>query len=642
MRAFLATMDEFLGVQEQVMRGYLGRRAARPAAGAPPAKGNDNGADGAPSRTSATAAPRGPFRNGVTGGSDLPLTGTVVSLADGEELVAIREVTPAEDCFLEDHTLGGVISAFDPDLLALPVMPLTMSMEMMAEAAAVLRPGRVVTGMREVRAHRWIALDHPPLALRIQARRVAADQVRVEIREAAPSGEATPGPPMVEGAVVFGERYPAPCPGAPFSLRDERPSRWRPDELYSRGMFHGPRLQGVVSVDRWGSDGAEATLGALPADRLFRSRPRPRFFIDPVVLDAAGQLVGYWTAEHLARGFNVFPYRVAALDLYGPPLRAPERARCRARIASLGEEQLRSDIEVIGPDGRLLMRLVGWEDRRFDLPAGLYDLRISPSTGRVASDWSAPLAAVPGGARMHCCRVTGYSDDFLASSAMIWRRVLASLVLGRAERAAWDALDRPQSARNQWLLGRIAAKDAIRMFVKTRHGLDLYAADVEITADVHGRPRAGGPWVSQIGQAPVISLAHVGGLAVAVAADPVDVPAIGIDVERLGRVRADFPELVFVEEERALLGADSERLARALRAWCAKEAVAKALGRGLLGDPQALVLRAIDREGAQVRVALAGALLRQFPEWGGRTIVAHTVREGDEIVAVSCCQPGEA
>ncbi len=86
-----------------------------------------------------------------------PLLGTVVAHVPEAELVAQRVVDPASDPYLLDHTLGRSVSRSDPGLHALALMPLAMSIEILAEAACCLLPGRVVTGMREVRAHRWLA-----------------------------------------------------------------------------------------------------------------------------------------------------------------------------------------------------------------------------------------------------------------------------------------------------------------------------------------------------------------------------------------------------------------------------------------------------------------------------------------------------
>ena len=44
-----------------------------------------------------------------------------------------------------------------------------MTIEMMAEAAAALLPGRLVIGMKNVRAYRWIALDRGRTTVQITA-----------------------------------------------------------------------------------------------------------------------------------------------------------------------------------------------------------------------------------------------------------------------------------------------------------------------------------------------------------------------------------------------------------------------------------------------------------------------------------------
>jgi acyl carrier protein len=100
----------------------------------------------------------------------MPFIDTVVSLTPGEELNARCEINLDEDLFLRDHTLGRQVSVTDPELMGLPVMPLTMSMEILAEAAAVLVPDLHLIGMRNVRAYRWIALEGERLTLRLAAR----------------------------------------------------------------------------------------------------------------------------------------------------------------------------------------------------------------------------------------------------------------------------------------------------------------------------------------------------------------------------------------------------------------------------------------------------------------------------------------
>jgi phosphopantetheinyl transferase len=75
-----------------------------------------------------------------------------------------------------------------------------------------------------------------------------------------------------------------------------------------------------------------------------------------------------------------------------------------------------------------------------------------------------------------------------------------------------------------------------------------------------------------------------------------------------------------------------------LRLWCAKEAAAKALGRGLIGGPQGLLARQLDASTGIVKMVLSGEMARQFPELRDTDLFAYTAREGDLIVASSFCR----
>ena len=77
-----------------------------------------------------------------------------------------------DDHFAADHTVGGrEISKVDPGQYGVPVMPMTFTLEMMAEAAAVLVPGQVVTSVRDVRLYRWLAFnEEAPTVVELIAR----------------------------------------------------------------------------------------------------------------------------------------------------------------------------------------------------------------------------------------------------------------------------------------------------------------------------------------------------------------------------------------------------------------------------------------------------------------------------------------
>ena len=95
-----------------------------------------------------------------------PLLGQVTVLQPGEELLAYRVFDPAEDLYLRDHTFGRDVSALDPDAMALAVMPMTMSLEILAEAAACLLPALRVIGSERHQGASLVGLGRTGAAAR--------------------------------------------------------------------------------------------------------------------------------------------------------------------------------------------------------------------------------------------------------------------------------------------------------------------------------------------------------------------------------------------------------------------------------------------------------------------------------------------
>ncbi|PYP99451.1 MAG: hypothetical protein DMF82_24835 [Acidobacteria bacterium] len=136
---------------------------------------------------------------------------------------------------------------------------------------------------------------------------------------------------------------------------------------------------------------------------------------------------------------------------------------------------------------------------------------------------------------------------------------------------------------------------------------------------------------------PILSLSHAGGVAVAVVGDGAAAAGVGVDLEQAGRLKDGAEELAFTSAEQALLAgvADGRQESWPLRLWCAKEAVAKALGLGLVAGPRALVADRLDPVSGTVQLRLSGEMAVRFPAVDGRPLVAHTARERDVIVATS-------
>jgi acyl transferase domain-containing protein/phosphopantetheinyl transferase len=616
MREYAKGMESFLQLQHEVMQTFLSNRRR---------------AQGEKDHSAAIAPPT----------HDLPLLGTVISRVPNQELVALRRLDQDEDLFLREHALGGQISFTDPTLKPVMVVPLTMSMEMLAQAGAALMPGKVLIGMRDIQAHHWLRGDEA-ITLRISARRVPATSCEIEVQvqnlgHDPADDKPINAAPVLRGIMSFGDAYPASPPIASISLAAERISRLASANLYDpRLMFHGRCFQGVTAVERSGQDGLIGKLGVLTRDGLFRSTSNPQFITDPVVLDAAGQLVGFWAAEYLKNGFVVFPYALKSLTIYGPNEPVGQVVSCHLKLELLGYDRISSDLYIFGSDGELWMQLRGWEDLRFDLPERFHRFWGSPREMSMSEPWQAPLERLPGKDSFECCRLASNFEQ----GNTLWQDLWASLVLTRQEREAFQSLRAPARRRQEWLSGRTVAKDAVRRFLKSQYQLDLFPADIEITQDGYGRPIAGGPWTEDLPTAPHLSLAHSNGMAVAIVGHESSGSYLGIDIEMVRQLPSSFESVAFTADERQLLAAIPEfaQTEWILRLWCAKEAIAKALGRGLVDGPHSVRIQDFDMRTEMITATLRGKLAEAFADFAAVDLLAYTAREGDYVIASTLCE----
>ncbi|HLV02076.1 MAG TPA: beta-ketoacyl synthase N-terminal-like domain-containing protein, partial [Acidobacteriota bacterium] len=616
MESHLKVMEEFLQSQSAVMNDYLFRRHAL-----------RHTTQQQRASKSIVAAGRSHNRR--------PLIGQIQEFIPAERVKATRQFDLSEDLLFDDHTLGRSISALAPERNGLPVVPLTISMELLAEVASTLFPGQVLVAMKDVRAYRWISLEEPLPELEIFAEVVSGHpgEVRVFARKVPPS-QGTPSPVLLEGTMVFADQYPDPPEPGSFHLRAETSSSWTPERLYREGMFHGPAFQAVKEIVRTGEDGNVALLEVLSRKGLFASNPEPDFLTDAVILDAAGQVVAFWTRDSLVRGFDIFPYRLRRLDLYGPLLPAGSRLECRVRAELRGENQMSSDIDILDQEGRLYYRLTGWEDRRFDLPSNFLQARISPCKGWLSRmlEWPDSMSEKHQGLVLF--ELEGLTEAFLQAHQGIWLKVLAHLVLSSQELTLWTQLGSSEKRITEWLLGRVVAKDAIRHLLKTR-GINLCPADIPILPDSYGKPCVDDKWAMLNGIQPQVSISHSHGRVIAMAT--LGEIQIGVDTEHIDQSQRNFDRIAFTDSERSLFSKVSEAEKRLwyLRLWSAKESISKALGQGFNNGIRSIEARQVDFNTGAITFTLGQQILEKHPSLRGQELISHTWVDKDYVTAVA-------
>jgi phosphopantetheinyl transferase len=117
---------------------------------------------------------------------------------------------------------------------------------------------------------------------------------------------------------------------------------------------------------------------------------------------------------------------------------------------------------------------------------------------------------------------------------------------------------------------------------------------------------------------------------------------IGIDLESLDQQREGFEAIAFSPDERQWLAGMRTELRHewALRLWCAKESVGKALGRGLTAGLQAFHVTDAEISTGVVQLELREAALDQFPQMRGKPVIAYTAREMDFVFSTIIYQEG--
>jgi len=502
-----------------------------------------------------------------------------------------------------------------------PVMPMTAVLQMMIDEARTFhadrmgghdagrRPAQVVA-VRDVRALRWVAIE-PSVEVTISCTTLPDGAVRVSMDG------------FARVTVVFADAYPAAPSQTPSTadlppdgrLPAETPSPHQAAELYGgRWMFHGPSYQGITHVDGIAPLGARGQLVVTGAPGA--------------LLDTIGQLYGYWATQHLDVDSLLLPQAVTEMRFFGPDPGPGERLSCVVRIRDIAAKTVTADLEVRAADGTVWCEVTGWTDRRFTANAWLWLLMRDPERNTVAEPRPDGWVVVP-----------DYWRD-IASRELVVRHFLD------AERRRVLSGKNPRAAR-EWLLGRIAAQDAVRRWLWREGAGPVWGIEVAVDNDEAGRPfvarlpqRPGIP----AGRPPALSIAHKVDLAVALVDTEGDV---GIDLETVAPRTSGVLAAGLTAAERRLLAAltsgagdpasaaavtalggdpaggydtaadetasddatageladadEAGQLARAAwfaRIWAAKEAVSKADGTGLQGRPRRYVVDRVVPVGA--------------------------------------------
>ncbi|MER7838002.1 beta-ketoacyl synthase N-terminal-like domain-containing protein [Streptomyces sp. NPDC096040] len=447
-----------------------------------------------------------------------------------------------------------------------PVVPATTIVRHMTDAA------EEATGLRAVAVHgarfdRWLTAT-PPV------------DVPVTVTPEGPGRVSVTFGPTARAVVELAPGY-APPPAAPTPPpAPERAPDHTADQLYSeRWMFHGPAFQGVTELTAIGDRHVSGVITTPAAPGA--------------LLDNVGQILGYWIMATRTERTVVFPVGMREIRFHGPHPAPGTEVGCLVRITSLTDTVLEADVELTVED-RVWARIGGWQDRRFDNDPQTRPVERFPDRNTLSE-------AQPGGwALLH----ERWPD--LASRELIMRNSL-----GGVERMRYA--EHAPRGRRQWLLGRIAAKDAVRQWLWQHGEGPVFPAELRLQNDELGRPFVTGVHGRTL-PALDVSLAHRAEAAVAIVRPHRPGPGPGIDIEEVTERDPAAMEAALGANELRLLHGLAGTGSTALwftRFWAAKEAVAKAEGTGFDGRPRDFAVLEADPHGS--RLLVSGRLERAYP-----------------------------
>ena len=548
--------------------------------------------------------------------------------------------------FLGDLAYGlSQLSYTYKELKGLVLLQMPVGAEIMAEAATKLIPDQAVVALDDFRSSRQVAFANGELKLLVHAERTASPDparetvVKVQIREVAPTEGEADDPkytwPAMEANVVLSCQPPKSAPVDAHALMKPRFVHWSNREIYPAKLCVGPRQRGIVAAESWGEEGLDYKVRVPSSSDSVTFSLFPQWQINPLMLQSVVSGFMLWRSQEMFPGAFSFPFSLRRLELKGPPPPDGADLNCYLRLASVTPQSHLCDITVTSGDGNEVMEVVGWEERTTRVPKEYCEMVLQPATTFLTESVPAEALGDPA-TRFASAFVTDVPFAFFERNEQIWLKIISNIVLAESEREVFSRMKGDVKRRIEWLFGRIAAKEAVRRFMKDRLHARWSYADVEIARDPYGKPYAKGEWEKDVGSRLDIAIAHTAQFVVALAADHAHV---GIDVESVVRdLSQEFADGVFTPEEQDLAASAAKSAHVLVRFWCAKEAVSKALGTGIRYSPRELVVTGYQAESGQIKVRLTGAWLECFKTFKNRDIEVASRVMRDHAVA-SCFIP---
>ena len=541
--------------------------------------------------------------------------------------------------FLGDYALGNSqISYSDPNLKGLVLFPMSVGVEAMAETAVQLVPNKAFVRVEDFVCRRRVQFVRGELKLFIRAERIASGSlgesaVKVQIRDDASNSTYTW--PVMEAVIVFSTTSPVPSPAMVEPLSKPRSVHWSGRDVYPTRLCCGRRLRGIQFVEAWSESGLDYEIVAPELSGNVTYTRFPMWIVDPLLLEIVTSGFAVWRSHEKFAGSFAFPFRLRKLVFGGVMPKEGARIKCYLRLTGVTPKSQICDIVATDGNGNEVLLVQGWEELAERVPCEYRDLVMQPANSYLTDSLDEGILGAPA-TDVASAFVTDVPYPVFERNEELWLKMLSHIILDSSERRDFADMTGSVSRRTEWLFGRVAAKEAVRRFMKRHYQARWSDADVRIWADDSGKPHALGAWNDFLSTKLDIAIAHTAQFVVAIVAANA---RVGVDVESVMRdLSEEFTTGVFTPEELELAAQAANASHAIIKFWCAKEAVSKALGTGIRYSPKEMVVTGFMADTGALTVRLEGAWIEAFKNFNGRNINVTVGLVRDHALA-SCFIP---
>lgn len=553
-----------------------------------------------------------------------------LSSAPGVSVEIVKNFKISDMPFIGDYALGtSQLSYSDPNLKGLTLLSITLGAEIMGETASLVAPNRTLVRIEDFTSRRMVSFKNGELKLFVRAERVASGvpnevAVKVQLRDDSPNSAYTW--PVMEATYVLGTAVPESAPVSVSPLVRPRSVHWSGREIYPAHLCSGRRLRGVNFVEAWSESGLDYEVTVPPLEGNVVFTRFPLWVVNPLLLEIIVSGFSLWRSHERFAGSVSFPFRMRNLSFSGALPAEGANLKCYLRLTGVTPKSQLCDIIATDGNGKELITFTGWEELTERVPREYREVVMQPAVSFLTESLSAETLGNPA-TDIASAFITDVPYPIFERNEELWLRILSRIVLSGAERREFREKTGSAARRTEWLFGRIAAKEAVRRYLKNYYQARWSDADIQIWPDDAGKPHAIGAWSEFLTTKLDIAIAHTAQFVIAIASANM---RVGVDVESTARdLSEEFTAGVFTPDELELAAHALNSSHAIIRFWCAKEAVSKALGTGIRYSPREMIVVGYKPEVGSLTMRLEGGWLEAFKGFKGKDIevAVRTVRD---------------